>query len=187
MGSVVYRIGDVGGPTRERLLAELLSMRTHGLRNLRNEDMDGVLWLARRLSREAEDRDKIKDLLHRAASRLGGTVAATVEALLGLTTDTEHEGAKKRHAIAAGIYKPAVSRDYFERREARALLSAVISQCLELIGEARLAMHLPVSEWPPVLIVNGWGADSSVRDQKLVQRKPQRGRQRGDHPRLFDD
>jgi hypothetical protein len=126
-------------PSLEELFEELRKARTRGIGNRGKPlvDLAGLLYMARIISAESDDADKIEDALGRAVGRLGGKSTEAVEALLGLAADTQGLLVEDRRKRAAELYDYS-GYETFRTRTDPALLLAVANHLQVLAAEQRL-------------------------------------------------
>jgi hypothetical protein len=127
-------------PSLDELFGEVKLVRSRGVGDRSNPliDRKGLLHIARIISDEADEEQKIVDALRRAVGRLGGHAIPALEALFGLTKETQGLDVKPRRAIAAARYN-FTGVETFRTRKENTLLMAVANNLQVLAAERRLA------------------------------------------------
>jgi hypothetical protein len=127
-------------PRHQALYEALVEVRTRGISNPSKplQDVEALLTVARVVSTEHDDEDKIIEALGNAVGRLGGTSAKAIEALLGLDEATRGHDVSSRREKAAEEYD-YISAETFRTRYEPQLLMAVATHLFILLAEHRLA------------------------------------------------
>jgi hypothetical protein len=122
-------------PTDDALYADLRAARTRGLNNPDKplDDLKALLEVAQVVSLERDESAKLEDALKKAIERLGGAAAASIMALMGLTSETRGHGVKFRRIKAAALYD-FKTYEVFRKRHEPALLMSVATH-LSVLAE----------------------------------------------------
>lgn len=122
-------------PTDDALYADLRAARTRGLDNPDKplDDLEALREVAQVVSLEGNESAKLEEALKKAIERLGGVAAASVMALMGLTSETRGHGVKFRRIKAAALYD-FKAYEVFRKRHEPALLMSVATH-LSVLAE----------------------------------------------------
>jgi hypothetical protein len=137
-------------PTHGALFDELKLARRHGLSNP-SWPLPNLLFIARILSAERQDADKLKDAITKAIARLGGNDSEALMALMGFTDETRHLSVGERRKKATKLAGHQ-SREVFRTTTERSLLRSVATQLSVLVAEQRMAdqREADQADRPPV-------------------------------------
>jgi hypothetical protein len=135
---------DSGDPSHRVLFDELKLARQYGLKNP-SKPLPGLLYVARILSAEPEDADKIKDAIIKGITRLGGQESEALMTLMGFADNTQDLSVTERREAAAKLAGHA-SREVFRTKTEDALLRSVATLLSVLVAEQRMADERSAAE-----------------------------------------
>lgn len=127
-------------PTQGALFAELKLARQFGL-NDPSRPLPDLLYVARIVSTELDDADRIEDATTKAIARIGGMEAEALMILMGFTDGARHLGVEQRRkqAMTPGGHE---SYEAFRSKTEPSLLRSVATQLSVLVSEQRMVDHL---------------------------------------------
>jgi hypothetical protein len=126
-------------PSLESVQNAVIEVRKRGVGNPKKPltDLDALVWVAEKVSRESDLTDKIEDVLQRAVHALGGSATAAVLALLGLTPEMRGQKVGLRREAAASAFD-YLTYEYFRTVYEKQLTGAVGAELLALVDQKRL-------------------------------------------------